>query len=59
MTVKKTNVAEVKYTKEQLLSSAVFRNRKDALQVVIQDGEKVTVAEAKTRLKNFMKGKVN
>lgn len=58
MATKKETVAEVKFTKEQLLSAAIFANRKDALGVVIKDGESLTVADAQTRLDKFMKGKV-
>lgn len=56
----KKETAELsKFTKEQLLNSAVFDNRKDALGVVIQDGEEITIQEAHERLEKFMKGKVN
>lgn len=56
----KKETAELsKFTKEQLLNSAVFNNRKDALGVVIQDGEEITIQEVHERLEKFMKGKVN
>ena len=60
MTTKKETAAEpVKFSKERLLKAAIFENRKDALGVVIRDGEQVTIEEAQTRLDGFMKGKVN
>lgn len=51
-------VAADKFTKESLLTATIFKNRKDALAVVIKDGEELTVEEAQTRLEKFMKGKV-
>lgn len=54
----KTQKAETKYTKFQLLNSKVFSNRKDALGAVIKDGEMLTIKEAQGRLDKFMKGKV-
>ena len=54
----KTQKAETKYTKVQLLNSKVFSNRKDALGAVIKDGEMLTIKEAQGRLDKFMKGKV-
>lgn len=60
MATKKETAAEsTKFPKEQLLKAAIFSDRKDALGVVIQDGEEITIEEAQTRLEKFMKGKVN
>ena len=57
---KKTNEnAETAYSKEQILSSAVFSNRKDVLGALIGDDEKITISEVKDRLDKFMKGQVN
>lgn len=57
---KKTNEnVETAYSKEQILSSAVFSNRKDILGALIGDDEKITVSEVKDRLDKFMKGQVN
>lgn len=46
------------FTKDTLLASGYFDNRKDALAVVIEDGEEITIEEAQTRLAKFMKRKV-
>jgi len=54
--VKSTN--EIKFTKEKLLKSTIFSNRKDALGVVVKDGEEITIKEAAERLEKFMKGQV-
>lgn len=49
----------VKYTKEQILKSAIFVNRKDAVGVVVGDNELLTLDEVAERIEKFMKGKVN
>lgn len=60
MATKKETAAEtVKFPKGKLLKAAIFADRKDALGVVIKDGEELTVEEAQARLEKFMKGKVN
>lgn len=60
MAVKKEPAVQaVKFPKEKLLTAARFANRKDALGVVIRDGEEITIEEAQARLETFMKGKVN
>lgn len=60
MATKKETAAEsVKFPKEKLLTAAIFSDRKDALGVVIQDDEELTIEEAQARLEKFMKGKVN
>ena len=59
MAIKKETPADaVRFSKERLLTAAVFANRKDALKVVVKDGEKLTVEEAQDRLETFMKGSV-
>ena len=60
MAVKKeTETESIKFPKEVLLKAAIFANRKDALGVVVKDGESLTIEEAQARLDEFMKGKVN
>lgn len=60
MAVKKEpNIKSAKFPLEKLLKAAVFSNRKDALGVVIHDGEEVTIEEAQSRLNKFMKERVN
>ena len=59
MSVKKEEkISETVYSKDMLLKSKLFANRKDALSVVIRDSEKLTIEQAKERLAKFMKGKV-
>ena len=61
MATKKTeNVKqESKFSKEQILSSAKYSNRRDALNVVLSDDKTYTHEEVDTLLNKFMKGKVN
>lgn len=60
MSVKKEDKTnEPLYSKEMLLKSNLFANRKDALAVAIHDDEELTIEQAKERLAKFMKGKVN
>lgn len=46
------------FTKDALLASGYFDNRKDALAVVIKDGEEITIEEAQARLDRFLRRKV-
>lgn len=51
-------VIENKFTKEQLISSKLFKNNKDILNVLIQDNEEISIDEAQKRIEKFRKGKV-
>lgn len=46
------------FTREALLTSGYFDNRRDALAVVIKDDEEITIEEAQARLDKFLKRKV-
>ena len=46
------------FTKEQLLNSKDFSNRKDILMSLVNDKETITKEEAEKRINKFMKGKV-
>ena len=47
-----------KYTKEQLTASARFRDRRDLVKALLEEGQQYTVAEADRMVREFMKGKV-
>ena len=47
------------YSKEQILSSKKYENRRDILGVLLADGEEYTTDKVDTLLDKFMKGKVN
>lgn len=49
---------DAKFTKKQLIRSARFAKRRDALSVALTDGTEYTVAEAEAALDKFLKGKV-
>ena len=46
------------FTREQLLKAKVFRDRRDALGAVLEDGKTYTIQEADKLLDRFMKGQV-
>ena len=48
---------ETKYTKEQLINSDVFSNKRDLLTALL-DGENYTVKETDELIKKYLKGKV-
>ena len=54
---KQENVLE--YTKEQILASKKYSNRRDALGAILSDGCKYTFDKIDSLLEKFMKGKVN
>ena len=56
--IEKNEVVEKKFTKAELLTAKIFKNRKDILNVVLRDGEKYTQNEAQEMIEKFMKGKV-
>jgi len=49
---------ECVFTKEQLKASQKFANRKDLLEVLLEDGKKYPVAKVEQMIDKFMKGKV-
>lgn len=57
---KKTHVEgeETSFTKEQILSSKKYRNRKDLINVLLKDGESYCFTEVDDSIDKFMKGKV-
>ena len=49
---------ELKFSKEQLLLSERFQERKDIIAALLHDGEQYTIKEAEERKEQYMKGKV-
>lgn len=49
---------ETKYTKEQLINSDVFSNKRDLLAALLVDGNTYTVKETDELIKKYLKGKV-
>jgi len=56
---KETKQQEALFTKEQVLASKRYADRRDALGVVLADGKEYTLKEVDALLEKFMKGKVN
>jgi hypothetical protein len=60
MATKKTEIKqETLFTKEQILASNKYLNRKDVCKTVIPDYFLGTLADVDILIENFMKGKVN
>ena len=60
MATKKTEIKqESKFTKEQILASNKYANRRDVCRTVIPDDFNGTLNEVDTLIEDFMKGKVN
>lgn len=47
-----------RFGKEQLLASARYKQRKDLVSVLLEDGRKYTIADVDRLVDQFMKGKV-
>ena len=47
------------YSKEQILASKKYENRRDILGVLLKDGEEYELEKVDSLLEKFMKGKVN
>jgi hypothetical protein len=46
------------FSKEALLKSMRFRDNRDIVSAVLEDGVEYTISEVETMITNFMKGKV-
>lgn len=55
---KKNELDGQKFGKEQLLISARYRNRKDLVSALLDNGKTYTVAEVDQMIEKFMKGQV-
>lgn len=53
------NVAVATYSKQQILGSNKYKNRRDVLGAILADGKMYTIEEVDSLLEKFMKGKVN
>ncbi|MBE6070054.1 MAG: hypothetical protein E7211_20550 [Clostridium lundense] len=49
---------EVTYTKEQILKSKMYKDRKDVLNVVLKENSSYTLKEVDNAIKMFMKREV-
>lgn len=53
-----TGKAENEFSKEQLLASSRFRERRDILEALLKSGELYTVKTVEEKIESYMKGKV-
>lgn len=53
-----TNVTEKKFTKESLLNSKKYKNRKPILSVLLEDGKSYSVKEVDIIVDKYMKSEV-
>lgn len=61
MTKKKTAASaaqEPKFTKEALVNSKRFRNERDVVSALLEDGVEYAVSEVEVMITEYMKGKV-
>lgn len=59
MATKKTETKqETVFTKEQILASKKYKNRRDVLGAILKDGGSYTLEQVDSLLEKFMKGKV-
>jgi arginine repressor len=49
---------EPRFTKEVLVKSKTFKDKRDLVSAILEDGVEYTVAEAEKEIEKFMKGKV-
>lgn len=51
-------VWEHKFTKEEWVNAKVFRDRRDVVSAVLEDGVEYTISDVETMIANYMKGMV-
>jgi hypothetical protein len=54
----KSEKQEIKFTKEQILASSKYSNRRDVLGAILSDNDTYTFEKVDSLLEKFMKGKV-
>lgn len=59
ISVEKTETIKSVYSKEQIIKSKKYADRRDILNVLLADGKEYTLDDVNTLLDAFMKGKVN
>ena len=54
----KKKPAEIAFPKKDLLNSKRFRNERDLVSALLEDGKEYTVSEVEVMITKYMKGKV-
>lgn len=52
------NIAQAAYTKEQLVASRRYADRRDLISALLEDGRSYTTDEVDALIKKYLKGKV-
>lgn len=56
--MKETKQGEIKYKKQELLKAECYRERKDLVGALLEDGREYSLEEVDAVIDKFMKGKV-
>lgn len=59
MATKQKEKQDVMFSKEQILASNKYADRRDALDAILDDNGVYTIEQVDSLLEKFMKGKVN
>ena len=59
MATKQKEKQEAMFSKEQILASNKYADRRDALDAILEDNGVYTIEQVDSLLEKFMKGKVN
>ncbi|MBQ4541217.1 MAG: hypothetical protein IJA23_00015 [Clostridia bacterium] len=59
MATKQKEKQDAMFSKEQILASNKYANRRDALDAILEDNGVYTIEQVDSLLEKFMKGKVN
>ena len=55
---KKEKSTELKFTKDVLVNSKRFRNERDLVSAVLEDGVEYTISEVEDKIAKYLKGEV-
>ena len=58
MAKEENNIAQAAYTKEQLVASRRYADRRDLISALLEDGRSYTTDEVDALKKKYLKGKV-
>lgn len=56
--IKEEKVNILKYTKDSILKSSRYSERKDILNILLKENEEYTLEDVETKLNEFMKGEI-
>lgn len=59
MATKQKEKQDAMFSKEQILASNKYANKRDALDAILEDNGVYTIEQVDSLLEKFMKGKVN